>query len=252
LYFLPKNIIFVRVNDPNMDVFRRFFMFFCGVCFPPGQLWRKVRAMRGAPCVRFFPGTRIDRCRFEGYNALRHGVRLSDSVLGEGTYINKGSEIFGARIGRWCSIAGGVRIGPGGHPVRDFVTTSGLTLTDTTDLLGFTIHRGGDRCPLHRKADGRYNVVVGHDVWIGSGATILDGVTIAHGAVVAAGAVVTRDVAPYTIVGGIPARPIRRRFSDEQIRYLLDFQWWNRGVEWVRAHGDEMESIEIFMRKHKR
>lgn len=234
-----------------MKRLRLFLHLFIGTFSPPQQLWRKVRAVLGAPCVRFFPGTRISCCRFEGYNALRQGVILSDSTLGEGTYINRGSRIHGARIGRWCSIAEDVRIGLGGHPVQDFVSTSGLFLTDTTDLLGFTIHQGGDRCELYRKADGIYNVIIGHDVWIGAGATILDGVTIAPGAVVAAGAVVTQDVDPYTIVGGIPARPIRRRFSDEQVRYLLDFQWWNQGVEWVREHYMEMEDIESFMRKYK-
>ena len=234
-----------------MKRFRLFLHLFIGTFFPPQQLWRKLRAMLGARRVRFFPGTRISGSRFDGYNALRQGVILSDSVLGKGTYINRDSRISGAWIGRWCSVAEDVRIGLGGHPVRDFVSTSGLLLTDTTDLLGFTIHHGPDRCELYRKADGIYNVIIEHDVWIGAGVTILDSVTIASGAVVAAGAVVTRDVDPYTIVAGIPARPIRRRFSDEQIRYLLDFQWWNRGMEWVRAHYTEMEDIESFMQKHK-
>lgn len=206
--------------------------------------------MRMARCVRFFAGTRVYDCRFEGYNALRRGVRLSGSQLGEGTYINTDSEISGARIGRWCSIGDGVRIGFGGHPTRDFVSTSGLLLTDTTDTLGFTLHRGADRYPAYRKADGAYNVVIGHDVWVGSGAKILDGVTVGHGAVVAAGAVVTHDVEPYTIVGGVPARAIRKRFTDAQIRFLLDFRWWDKGVDWVKAHAAEMDDIETFMQKH--
>ena len=206
--------------------------------------------MRSAPCVRFFPGSKINACRLEGYNALRRDVCLSGSVLGEGTYVNAGSEIAGARIGRYCSLGDGVRIGFGGHPVRDFVSTSGLLLTDATDLLGFAIHTGPDRCPLYRKADGEYNVVVGHDVWLGSGAKILDGVTVGHGAVVAAGAVVTKDVEPYAIVGGVPARPIRKRFTDKQIHFLLRFRWWDRGVDWVRAHYSEMDDIETFMQTY--
>jgi acetyltransferase-like isoleucine patch superfamily enzyme len=171
-------------------------------------------------------------------------------MLGTGTYINSGSVIAGAQIGRWCSIADGVRIGFGGHPVRGFVSTSGLLLTDTTELLGFTIHRGDNRCELTRKADGIHTAVIGPDVWIGSGAKILDGVTIGPGAVVAAGAVVSDNIEPYTIVGGVPARPIRKRFSEEQIRFLLDFQWWNRGVDWVKEHYGDMEDIEAFMKKN--
>lgn len=211
---------------------------------------RKWKCMRMTRCLRFFPGSRVVNCRFEGWNSLRRDVRLSDSVLGEGTYINSGSIISGARIGRWCSIGDGVRIGFGGHPTRDFVSTSGLLLTDTSEMLGFTLHKGEDRCPLYKKADERYNVVIGHDVWIGSGAKILDGVTIGHGSVVAAGAVVTKDVEPYAIVGGVPARPIRKRFTGEQIRFLLDFCWWDKGVDWVKAHYAEMDDIEIFIQKY--
>ena len=176
---------------------------------------------------------------------------MSDSVLGEGTYINVGSEIAGAQIGRWCSIGDGVRIGLGNHPTRGFVSTSGLLLTDTTETLGFTIHQGEDRCELYRKANGRYNVVVGHDVWIGSGAKILDGVTVGDGAVVAAGAIVTKDVEPYAIVAGVPARVIRKRFTEEQIRFLLAFRWWDRDVDWIKAHYTEMDNIETFMQKYE-
>lgn len=235
-----------------MRILRRWLTRVNGFIFPLHHLPRKWRAMRSAPYIRFFPGTRIDRCHFEGYNALRKGVTLTNSHLGEGSYINTGSEIHGARIGRWCSIAEEVRIGLGDHPVRDFVSTSGLLLMDTTDFLGFTIHAGEERCELYKKADGEYTVVIESDVWIGARAMILDGVTIGPGAVVAAGAVVTRNVEPYTIVAGIPARPIRKRFTDEQIRYLLDFQWWNRGIEWVCSHYLKMDYLEKFIQEHKK
>ncbi|MCD8186253.1 MAG: CatB-related O-acetyltransferase, partial [Rikenellaceae bacterium] len=222
-----------------------------GLCFPLTHLPRKLRYKKAAGPVTFFPGTKVYDCRFEGYNALRSRVRLSESELGLETYINRESIIQGARIGRWCSIGEGVRIGLGNHPVRRFVSTSGLLLTDTTGTLGFTLHRGPDRCTLYQKVGAHFNVLIGHDVWIGCGVTIMDDLVIGHGAVIGAGAVVTRNVDPYTIVAGVPARPIRKRFNESQIRFLLNLRWWDNSWEWVKAHAMEMEDIEVFMQKRQ-
>jgi len=127
----------------------------------------------------------------------------------------------GARlaIGRYGSIADGVEILLGGNHRLDWTTTypfpalprlwpeaAGLTGHDTT----------------------RGDVVIGHDVWLGSQCMILSGVTIGHGAVVAARAVVTRDVPPYAIVAGNPARVVRLRFDEARIAALLETAWWNR------------------------
>ena len=79
--------------------------------------------------------------------------------------------------------------------------------------------------------DHRGDIVIGNDVWIGYEAVILSGVTIGDGAIVAARSVVTRDVPPYTIVGGVPARPIRRRFDQETIDALLELRWWDWPLE---------------------
>jgi len=85
----------------------------------------------------------------------------------------------------------------------------------------------GDISNSHEYITTNGDIVIGHDVWVGYGATILSGVTIGNGAVVAGGSVVTKDVAPYTIVGGNPAKEIKRRFSDDIIQGLLQTQWWN-------------------------
>jgi tetrahydrodipicolinate N-succinyltransferase len=83
-------------------------------------------------------------------------------------------------------------------------------------------------------------VIIGNDVWIGANAVILDKVKIGDGAVIAAGAIVSKDVKPYTIVGGIPAKPIKKRFSEEEIEKLLEFKWWEKDIRWIR------ENYELF------
>ena len=119
-------------------------------------------------------------------------------------------------IGRYCSIAGQVTFLPGGNHRTDFVST-----------YPFRIRWGLDGAAEDGNPYSKGDIRVGHDVWIGEGANILSGVSIGHGAVVAAFSVVTKDVPPYAIVGGAPARVIRRRFTPEQIEALLRIAWWN-------------------------
>jgi acetyltransferase-like isoleucine patch superfamily enzyme len=121
-------------------------------------------------------------------------------------------------IGRYCSIAERVEIFLGGDHRPDWISTypfSGMRdlWPDAPETADFQTTRG--------------DVVIGHDVWIGSGAVILSGVAIGHGAVVAARAVVTRDVPPYGIVAGNPARLIRLRFAEEIVDRLLEAAWWD-------------------------
>ena len=100
--------------------------------------------------------------------------------------------------------------------------------------------------------DQKTAVYIGNDVWIGSDVTILSGVKIGNGAIIAAGAVVTKDVAPYTVVGGIPAKPIKKRFSDEQIAFLEAFEWWNQTPDWLKAHCEIMQNIDMFMKEYSK
>ena len=143
------------------------------------------------------------------------------------------SDTSGGRveIGAFCSIATHVRFLVDGAHRADLVTTSPL---HSFGLPG---------PPGHGAAKGP--IIVGNDVWIGRDATILSGVTIGTGAVIAACSVVSRDVRPYAIVAGNPAREVKRRFSDEDCERLLATEWWTWPDATIRERVDELWSSDV-------
>lgn len=104
---------------------------------------------------------------------------------------------------------------------------------------------GLDRSQVAKAWDNKGDIVIGNDVWIGYEAVILAGVTVGDGAIIGARAVVTKDVPPYTIVGGIPAKPIRKRFSEDTIAALLELRWWDWPEERIRANLDAIQSGQL-------
>ena len=123
-------------------------------------------------------------------------------------------------IGKFCSIACGAKFlfNSANHTLRSLSTYIFPVLFEEWGL---------DVARIPEAWDNRGDIVIGNDVWIGYDAVVLAGVTVGDGAIIAARAVVTKDVPPYTIVGGVPARPIRRRFSDSEIDQLLELKWWD-------------------------
>jgi virginiamycin A acetyltransferase len=147
---------------------------------------------------------------------LGRGVELTSHVsVGDHSYVNDGTRIGIAVIGRFCSIGYHCSIGLHEHPL-DLISTS-PRFYGTENLL----QQPAAHADLHSP------VRIGHDVWIGSNAVLLQGVEIGTGAVVAAGAVVTKDVPPYAIVTGVPARVHRLRFAPEIVEGLLESRWWD-------------------------
>lgn len=144
----------------------------------------------------------------------------SHSYIGRGTYIGACSS-----IGKFTSISFDCKIGLVNHPL-DFVSTSPA----------FYAPRRGWVKEGSFKETSNGVTEIGHDVLVSAGALILSGVKIGHGAVIGAGAVVNKDVAPYSIVAGVPAREIRKRFSDELIADLLKSEWWNMPDKLLREH----------------
>jgi acetyltransferase-like isoleucine patch superfamily enzyme len=173
---------------------------------------------------------------------LASNVRVSkhsycyNTEIGAYSYLSGFNLVGNTKIGKFCSIGLFVSIGPGQHPTNTFVSTSPAFYSLNKPTFS------------SRQA---YNetskVEIGNDVWIGSNAVILDGVRIGHGAIIAAGSVVNKDVEPYTIVGGVPAKPIRKRFSDEIISQLIDSKWWDKSDEWLKRNCENMQNVEIFL-----
>lgn len=149
------------------------------------------------------------------------GARTSviETEMGDYSYVVNDSDIIYATIGKFCSIASHTRINPGNHPSTRASQHHFLYRSAAYDM-------GGDDAAFFdwRRA---HHCTIGHDVWIGHGATILAGVTVGTGAVIGAGAVVSKDVAPYTIVGGVPSREIKRRVDEATAEGLLELSWWD-------------------------
>lgn len=177
----------------------------------------------------------------EGYNTLSHHSYFSGE-LGYASYIGAHSVVEG-KIGRFCSIAEGVTFLGKTHPVRQFVSTHPCFYSLKRQG-GFT-YATQQLFDEEPKVNGsRYSVEVGNDVYIGYGATVIVPCKIGNGSVVAAGAVVTSNVPDYAIVGGVPAKVIGYRFSDEQIAFLEEIQWWNQSQQRLQQNAPFFTSVE--------
>lgn len=182
--------------------------------------------------------------QFEGMNRLTTDVTFLTSSIGYASYIGNRSFIKNTRIGRYTCIATDVMTIAGGHPTVKFVSIH-PAFYSTRGQSGFTYVNEEKYSDFNYiDSDHKYTVVIGNDVWIGSSAKIMEGVTIGDGAVVAAGAIVTRDVPPYAIVGGIPAKIIKYRFDTETIQKLVGLKWWDKNQAWIKEHADNFEDVE--------
>ena len=141
-------------------------------------------------------------------------------------------------IGKFCSIGCGAR----------FILNSGnhsLTSLSTYPFLFYSDEWGTDRARAPEALENRGNIVIGNDVWIGYEAVILAGVTVGDGAIISTRAVVTKDVPAYTIVGGVPAKPIRKRFPEETVSALQALRWWDWPAEKIAANLDAIQAGQI-------
>ncbi len=186
--------------------------------------------------------TNIKSSTFGQYNKLYDHVRLWHSSIGSYTYIAKNSQISRSHIGKFCAIGPNVQMGLGTHPTSTFVSIH-PAFYSVAKQVGSTFS-ANDFFTEHA------TINIGNDVWIGANVIVADGVSIGDGAIIAAGAVVTKNVAAYQVVGGVPAKFIRYRFTESEISFLLNFRWWDKNKEWLAENAALMLDIQKLKQKY--
>lgn len=179
-------------------------------------------------------------CKFGMRNTIYNDVSLDNVNIGDFTYIAGNTKISRTNIGKFCSIGPDCKIGLGKHPSKDFVSTHPIFFS-TLKQAQITF------------ADKDYfeefeNIEIGNDVWIGAKVTVVDGVKIGHGVIIATGSVVTKDIPPYAIVGGVPAKIIKYRFENDEIEKLLELKWWEMDIEYIKDNFKKFHNIRDLLK----
>lgn len=205
---------------------------------------------RSSYARRCFPGVIFGQlafatsdCKLEAPCRIDERSRLVMTTMGRHSYCCSRCFFAFATIGRFCSIGNDVIIGTWKHPTQLVSTYPGFYSRNT-----FTINFRRDE-----KITEIQHVTIGNDVWIGHRAVLLGGIKVGDGAIIGAGAVVTKNVEPYSVVAGVPARIIRKRFQQSTIDHLLELRWWDFDDETLRKYsylfGDPDALIESFLKK---
>jgi phosphonate metabolism protein (transferase hexapeptide repeat family) len=186
---------------------------------------------------------RVVKSTIGSWTEIGPNCDLEEVTMGDYSYAIRDVTAIYTAIGKFCSIASHVRINPVQHPMHR-VSQHHFTyrpkqfrLKDVDDEAFFNWRRSR-------------SCAIGHDVWIGHAAIIQSGVTIGTGAVIGSGAVVTKDVEPYEVVVGVPAKPVKKRFPDAIIQKLLAIQWWDWSRRELEERFDELMDVENFIKKY--
>ncbi|THB77166.1 MAG: acetyltransferase [Desulfobulbaceae bacterium] len=189
------------------------------------------------------PTAQVTECSLGHYVEIAEEANIAKSSVGDYSYVMERADIIYSQIGKFSNIASDVRINPGNHPV-DWVSQHHFLYR--LKQYGFG-EQDNEAFFNWRELQ---QVTIGHDTWIGHRAIILPGVTVGNGAVIAAGAVVSKDVAPYSIVAGVPAKPLRTRFPKAIWQHLEETKWWDWDHETIKSRLNDFYDIRRFLQRY--
>lgn len=210
------------------------------------SLYKDVRVINSKLSNKVIVGdfSRVYNSELADFVRIDRSCFIYHSHINQYSYTGSSTTIMHSVIGRFCSISWGVTVGPGAHDYNrptshDFLYNPQYGFIEDSESAVY------DRFGLKTE--------IGNDVWIGTNATILQGVKIGDGAVVGANSLVSKDVPPYAIVGGCPAKVIKYRFNSDIIKELLELKWWNLSPSFIKENFDlfKIENIEEFIKKIK-
>jgi acetyltransferase-like isoleucine patch superfamily enzyme len=186
----------------------------------------------------------VKECIIGQFNAVYDHSRLHKVKLGDYSYVANSTVITNTNIGKFCSIGPNCLIGLGKHPSNTFVSTHPAFFSTSA------------QCGISFVKETTFNeselITIANDVWLGANVTICDGVSIGNGAIIAAGTVVTKDVEAYSIVGGVPAKLIKMRFTPDQIEGLDKSKWWAQDISNFTSDNTNFKNIKQFLEQFER
>lgn len=202
------------------------------------RLIKKILFTQNNPTCVIGSSVIITDCDFGKYVKVFNDTQLFNSKIDDYSYIQYGGKINNCDIGKFCSIAAFVSIAPGIHDMNKVTTHPSLIQKSTPLPLVFA---------TKNNIISNKRVVIENDVWIGERVVILDGIKIGNGSVIASGAVVTKDVEPYSVVGGVPAKHIKYRFDSETNEIFQKSEWWDFPEEWFVKNTELMLNVNNFI-----
>jgi phosphonate metabolism protein (transferase hexapeptide repeat family) len=199
------------------------------------------RTLQEEPYI--WPQARIKDSYFGKYTEIADGTSVVKSTIDDFSYVMEHCSVIYTSIGKFANIASMVRMNPGFHPMERPTLHH---FTYRAKMYGFKEHDDDEF--FHWRELQR--VTIGHDTWIGHGSVIMPGVTIGNGAVIGSLSVVTKDVAPYEIVAGVPAKRLRFRFPKKIVDALQQIAWWNWPHALIKERFEDFKDLRTFLRKY--